>query len=127
MQARWPTINVSTFGKSGHTLDNNSRTFTGYTLNKFSRGCTQGGACIVEVEQFFCNLARYVTRPTFLGVECDHAQRTLEVPFDNPPDDGWLVGLFVANLSPDPSISAKIVKDLIDRVIVLRGWHDAWH
>src|SRR5262249_25416551 len=77
MQARWPTINVSTFGKSGHTLDNNSRTFTGYTLNKFSRGCTQGGACIVEVEQFFCNLARYVTRPTFLGVECDQRHSPL--------------------------------------------------
>src|SRR5262249_29248796 len=111
--------------KSGYgLLNNNLRTFTCHTLNKFSRRCTQCRACIVEVEQFFRDLAGYVTRPAFFGVECDRAQRTLELAFNHPADNGWLVGFFVAKLSPDAAISTKIVKNLINRMIVHSG-HNA--
>src|SRR5262245_4580798 len=98
------TLIWSTEGASKITLNNSLRTFTRYTLNKFSRRCTQCRACIVEVEQLFCDLAGYVLRPAFPGVECNDAQRTLELAFNDPADNGRLGGLVVANLSPDATI-----------------------
>jgi hypothetical protein len=78
---------------------------------------------VASAAQLLGNIAWDILWPFFGGVEADHPDRVLVLPFEHVPDDRFEIGPLGVGFAISPTGSAEIIQDDVDvPIIVVR--HD---